>query len=164
MWLRNDVEFTSDMIGDYVGFVYIITDLINDKKYVGKKLFESKRTLPPLKGKTRKRKVTKESDWMSYYGSSEELMLLVEANGAESFKREILHLCHSRGEMSYMELFEQVKRNALLSDDYYNGICQVKIHRNHVKNINPDDLDFCSGRSAIEPSQNQRRSSDSEGK
>jgi hypothetical protein len=67
MWLRNDVEFTSDMIGDYVGFVYIITDLTNNKMYVGKKLFESKRTLPPLKGKTRKRKVTKESDWMSYY-------------------------------------------------------------------------------------------------
>jgi len=138
------------MIGEYVGFVYIITDLTNSKMYVGKKLFKSKRTLPPLKGKTRKRKVVKESDWMSYYGSSEELMLLVEANGAESFKREILHLCHSRGEMSYMELFEQVKRNALLRDDYYNGICQVKIHRSHVKNINPDDLDFCDDRCAVE--------------
>jgi hypothetical protein len=135
MWLRNDVEFTSDMIGDYVGFVYIITDLTNNKKYVGKKLFESKRTLPPLKGKTRKRKVTKESDWMSYYGSSEELMLLVEANGADSFKREILHLCHSRGEMSYLEAKEQFDRGVLLSNDYYNGIIQVKIHKSHVKRL-----------------------------
>jgi serine/threonine protein kinase len=135
MWLRNDVEFTSDMIGDYVGFVYIITDLTNNKKYVGKKLFESKRTLPPLKGKTRKRKVTKESDWMSYYGSSEELMLLVEANGAESFKREILHLCHSRGEMSYLEAKEQFDRGVLLSSDYYNGIINCKIHKSHVKRL-----------------------------
>ena len=135
MWLRNDVEFTSDMIGDYVGFVYIITDLTNNKKYVGKKLFESKRTLPPLKGKTRKRKVTKESDWMSYYGSSEELMLLVEANGADSFKREILHLCHSRGEMSYLEAKEQFDREVLLSTDYYNGIINCKIHKSHVKRL-----------------------------
>jgi hypothetical protein len=135
MWLRDDVEFTSDMIGDYVGFVYIITDLTNNKKYVGKKLFESKRTLPPLKGKTRKRKVTKESDWMSYYGSSEELMLLVEANGADSFKREILHLCHSRGEMSYLEAKEQFDREVLLSADYYNGIINCKIHKSHVKRL-----------------------------
>jgi hypothetical protein len=123
------------MIGDYVGFVYIITDLTNNKKYVGKKLFESKRTLPPLKGKTRKRKVTKESDWMSYYGSSEELMLLVEANGADTFKREILHLCHSRGEMSYLEAKEQFDRGVLLSDDFYNGIINCKIHKSHVKRL-----------------------------
>jgi hypothetical protein len=135
MWLRNDVEFTSDMIGDYVGFVYIITDLTNNKRYVGKKLFESKRTLPPLKGKTRKRKITKESDWMSYYGSSEELMLLVESNGTETFKREILHLCHSRGEMSYLEAKEQFDRGVLLSDDYYNGIINCKIHKSHVKRL-----------------------------
>ena len=96
MWLLGTTEFTSEMIGEYVGFVYIITDLTSSKMYVGKKLFSSKRTLPPLKGKTRKRKVIKESDWMSYYGSSEELMTLVESNGPESFKREILHLCHSR--------------------------------------------------------------------
>ena len=123
------------MIGDYVGFVYIITDLINDKKYVGKKLFESKRTLPPLKGKTRKRKVTKESDWMSYYGSNEALMLLVETDGAEFFRREILHLCHSRGEMSYLEAKEQFDRGVLLSDDYYNGIINCKIHKTHVKRL-----------------------------
>jgi hypothetical protein len=135
MWILNGVEFTSGMIGDHVGFVYMITNLTNNKKYVGKKLFESKRTLPPLKGKTRKRKVTKESDWMTYYGSSEELMLLVETNGPESFKREILHLCRSRGEMSYLEAREQFDRHVLLSDDYYNGIINLKCHRNHVKGL-----------------------------
>ena len=135
MWLLGTTEFTSEMIGEYVGFVYIITDLTSSKMYVGKKLFSSKRTLPPLKGKTRKRKVIKESDWMSYYGSSEELMTLVENNGPESFKREILHLCHSRGEMSYLEAKEQFDREVLLSDYYYNGIINCKIHKSHVKRL-----------------------------
>jgi hypothetical protein len=137
MWLLGTTEFTSEMIGEYVGFVYIITDLTSSKMYVGKKLFSSKRTLPPLKGKTRKRKVIKESDWMSYYGSSEELMTLVENNGPKSFKREILHLCHSRGEMSYLEAKEQFDREVLLSDDYYNGIINCKIHKSHVKRLKP---------------------------
>ena len=137
MWLLGTTEFTSEMIGEYVGFVYIITDLTSSKMYVGKKLFSSKRTLPPLKGKTRKRKVIKESDWMSYYGSSEELMTLVENNGPESFKREILHLCHTRGEMSYLEAKEQFDREVLLSDDYYNGIINCKIHKSHVKRLKP---------------------------
>src|SRR6056300_1170701 len=99
MWYYGEEAFTSDMIEDYVGFVYVITDLSNDKKYVGKKLFVSKRRLPPLKGKTRKRVVTKESDWQSYFGSSEEVKQLVEERGSEAFHREILHLCNSKGEM-----------------------------------------------------------------
>lgn len=140
MWYYNGDEFTSEMIGDYIGFVYIITDLSNDKKYVGKKLFQSKRRLPPLKGKTRKRVVIKESDWMDYFGSSEEVKAILEENGRDNFKREILHLCESKGVMSYLELYEQITRHVLLRDDYYNGIVQAKIHKSHVKNISKDDL------------------------
>jgi len=135
MWTLNEVEFTSEMIDKYVGFVYVITQLHNGKKYVGKKLFQSKRTLPPLKGKTRKRKVTRESDWMTYYGSSEEVKLLVEEQGPTAFKREIIHLCNSRGEMGYLEAKEQFDREVLLSDEYFNGIINCKIHRNHVKGL-----------------------------
>lgn len=164
MWTYNGEEFTSDMIEDYVGFVYIITNLETNMKYVGKKLFMSTRRLAPLKGKTRKRKVVKESDWMSYYGSSEEVKTLVEELGVNSFKREILHLCNKKGEMSYLELYEQVVRNALMSDDYYNGIVQAKIHRSHVKNINPNSLKFCNCQNASEALDCQRQSSDSEDK
>lgn len=135
MWLYNGSEFTSEMIGDYTGFVYIITDLSNNKKYVGKKLFQSKRKLPPLKGKTRKRTKIIESDWMDYFGSSEEVKLIVEEKGVANFKREILHLCNTKGEMSYLEAKEQFDRNVLLSDEYYNGIINCKIHRTHVKNL-----------------------------
>lgn len=135
MWYYNGDEFTSEMIGDYIGFVYIITDLSNDKKYVGKKLFQSKRRLPPLKGKTRKRVVIKESDWMDYFGSSEEVKVILEENGRDNFKREILHLCESKGVMSYLEAKEQFDRDVLLSEDYYNGIINCKIHRTHVKSL-----------------------------
>lgn len=135
MWHYENVEFTSEMIEDYIGFVYVICELSSSKKYVGKKLFKSKRKLPPLKGKTRKRTVIKESDWMDYYGSSEEVKALVETLGASNFHREILHLCMSKGEMSYLEAKEQFDRDVLLSSEYYNGIINCKIHRNHVKRL-----------------------------
>ena len=135
MWYYQDKEFTSEMIGDHIGFVYIITDKSNDKKYVGKKLFKSKRRLPPLKGKTRRRTKVVESDWMDYFGSSEEVKMLVEEHGRDNFHREILHLCDTKGVMSYLEAKEQFDRNVLLDDSYYNGIIQCKIHRSHVKNL-----------------------------
>jgi hypothetical protein len=135
MWLYNGEEFTSEMIGDYVGFVYIITDKTNGKKYVGKKIFKSKRKLQPLKGKTRRRTKVVESDWQDYFGSSDEVKLLVEERGKENFVREILHLCNTKGEMGYIEAKEQFDRNVLLDDTYYNGIIQCKIHRSHVKSL-----------------------------
>ena len=131
-WIYLDEPFASDDIGDYIGFVYLLTDQY-DKKYVGKKLFLSKRRLPPLKGKTRRRTKITESDWKTYYGSSEEVQSLMESGTL--FKREILHLCKTKGELSYMELKEQMDRQVLLRDDYYNGIIQVKIHKSHVRGL-----------------------------
>jgi hypothetical protein len=135
MWFLGDTEFTSDMIGEYVGFVYIITMKDTGKKYLGKKLFVSRRKLAPLKGKTRKRTVVKESDWMTYYGSSEEVKLLVEELGPDNFHREIVHLCNKRGEMSYLEAKLQFDYGVLLSDDWMNGIIQLKCHKSHVKGL-----------------------------
>jgi hypothetical protein len=135
IWNYKDKEFTSDMIEDYIGFVYCVTDLANGKKYIGKKNFWSIRKLPPLKGKTRRRTKKTESDWMKYYGSSEEVKTLVEQSGGERFKREILRLCQSKGEMNYMEMYEQVTRNVLFRDDYYNEFIGVKIHSKHVASL-----------------------------
>lgn len=134
-WLLNGKPFTSDEIGDNIGFVYIITDLSTNKKYIGKKLFVSRRRLPPLKGKTRKRTKVVESDWKVYYGSSDEVKNLVEENGIDNYKREIIHLCKKKGELGYLELYEQIVRHALLDDEYHNGIVQAKIHRSHVKDL-----------------------------
>jgi hypothetical protein len=134
MWYYQGKDFESDMIEDgCVGFVYEITDLRNGKKYIGKKGFWSKRSLPPLKGKKRRRTVIKESDWKEYYGSSEEVKSLVEDVGRENFQREILRLCYSKGEMSYYEAKIQFERDVLLRDDYYNEFIGCKIHSKHLK-------------------------------
>jgi hypothetical protein len=132
-WTYKGQLFESNQIEEYVGFVYLITDLSNNKKYVGKKNFWSIRRLPPLKGKTRKRTVKKESDWQDYFGSSEQVKLLVESQGRNNFKREILHLCSTKGLMSYLEAKEQFEREVLFSDEYYNEFIGCKIHSKHVK-------------------------------
>ena len=131
-WTYQGQPFTSDMIGDNIGFVYQITNLNNGKKYIGKKWFWSTKKLPPLKGKKRKRTVKKESDWMKYFGSSEEVKLLVEQHGEDNFQREILRLCKTKGECTYYEAKLQFDFDVLLRDDYYNEFIGCKIHSKHL--------------------------------
>ena len=110
-----------------IGFVYLITNLTTGRKYIGKKLAQFKRTKPPLKGKKRKRKTTVESDWRDYWGSSESLQADVATLGPEQFTREIIYYCKSRSELSYLEAKEQFDRCVLETDDYYNGIINVRV-------------------------------------
>ena len=112
---------------EYVGFVYLITNLTNGKKYVGKKLAKFKVTKNPLKGKKNKRRSTKESDWKDYWGSSDKLNEDVQTLGPNNFTREILYYCTSRGELSYLEAKEQFDREVLKTDEYYNGIINVRV-------------------------------------
>ena len=112
---------------EYIGFVYLITNLTNNKKYIGKKLAKFKVTKKPLKGKKNKRRSTKESDWRDYWGSSDTLNADVENLGPQNFTREILYYCTSRGELSYLEAKEQFDRRVLETDEYYNGIINVRV-------------------------------------
>ena len=112
---------------DCEAFVYLITNLTDNKKYVGKKLAKFKTTKNPLKGRKNKRRGTKESDWRTYWGSNAHLVDDVLRLGEHRFTREILHYCPSRGVASYLEAQEQFERKVLETDDYYNGIINVRI-------------------------------------
>ena len=131
MWYYRN-ELYNEAPKEYMGFVYLITDTVANKKYIGKKLFWNKRKLKPLKGKLRKRIQIVESNWKSYYGSNEQLQQLVEESDSVRFEREILHLCEKKGIMGYLEAREQFDRNVLLSDEYYNEFIGCKIHSKHV--------------------------------
>lgn len=120
-------KIVKEISEEYVGFVYLITNLTNNKKYIGKKLAKFKVTKKPLKGKKNKRRSTKESDWRDYWGSSDNLNADVEHLGPENFTREILYYCTSRGELSYLEAKEQFDREVLKTDEYYNGIINVRV-------------------------------------
>jgi hypothetical protein len=131
MWLYENTEFTT-VPDNIVGFVYLITNLQTGKQYIGKKLFtKSKRV--QRKGKTKKQRV--ESDWRSYYGSNKELLHDVATLGHEHFKRDILHLCTSRGACSYHEARLQFEYGVLeFPEKYYNTWIMCRIHRKHLLN------------------------------
>lgn len=114
-WLYNDAVFIPPDPNPYEGFIYIIENLSNGKKYIGKKHFWSRR-----KNKKTNRRVTRDSDWREYYGSSDDLTKDIEALGKEHFKRTILHLCVYKKQMTFLEQKEQWEHNVLLRDDYYN--------------------------------------------
>ena len=125
-WTYNGKEIES-IPDEYEGFVYLITNLTNNRKYVGKKLARFKTTKPPLKGKKNKRRGFKESDWQTYWGSSDRLNEDIATLGEDKFSREILYFCKSRAEMSYIEAREQFDRRVLETDEYYNGIINVRV-------------------------------------
>ncbi len=128
MWLFEDNEFVPPE--NALGFVYMITDTSTGRWYVGKKLlFFTKTKYRKIKGKRKRIREMVESDWREYWSSSRSLQEDIEKYGKDRFKREILHVCYSKSELSYMELKEQVLRGALETDLSYNGIIQVRIGR-----------------------------------
>ena len=112
--------------------MYLITNLADNRKYIGKKLAQFKRSRKPLKGRKNKRRYTVESDWQDYYGSSDALTADVELLGKDKFKREIMFWCASKSELSYIEAREQFAHRVLESKDWYNGHIQVRVHQKGI--------------------------------
>lgn len=111
-------------VEDFVGFVYLITDPFGNR-YIGKKQLWTYQKMPPLKGKKRNRRQWKPMNWQSYWSSSNPIKAM-RKDYPDGWKREVLHLCLSKWEMSYLESKEILQRDALLRDDYYNG--EVRVH------------------------------------
>jgi hypothetical protein len=132
-WTYKGESFTEDLIGDNYGFVYCIKNLTSGKKYIGKKFFYSSRT-KQVKGKKKKFKVS--SDWLTYFGSNEELKKDVMTNGKDTFTREIIHLCKTKGLCGYLEAKEQFVNGVLENEDYYNTWIMVRVRKSHIKDLN----------------------------
>ena len=121
-WTYQGSTFTSDDIGDFFGYVYCITNIESGKKYIGRKYFTQRR-----KPRGGKRRITSESDWKRYYGSSDELKSDVKRLGKENFRREIISLHTTLGKVNYEETRQLFLHDVLteaLADgtpSYYNS-------------------------------------------
>jgi hypothetical protein len=139
VWLYENSEI-SELPEDCVGFVYLITNKLSGRKYIGKKLAKFSKTtyrVVKLKNGNKKRKKIRskiDSDWQLYYGSNDQLNRDIQELGSDNFTREILFYCKSKAECSYIEAREQFNHRVLESDDYYNGQIVCRIHGSHIKN------------------------------
>jgi hypothetical protein len=138
-WLYKNTQIET-LPEDCVGFVYVITNNVSGRKYIGKKLAKFSKIsykVVKLKNGNKKRKKIRsktDSDWQLYYGSNDQLNRDILAHGADNFTREILFYCTSKAACSYIEAREQFNHRVLESDDYYNGQIVCRIHGSHIKN------------------------------
>lgn len=130
MWLMKDIEVKEeDIDGKAIGFIYILTNTENGRKYIGKKLL-TKAGYKVVKGK--RKKIRKPSDWQDYYSSSPEIKALIEERGKSLFKREVLLFCYSKSELNYFEEKLQYVYSVLESNDWYNSNIRARIFKKNI--------------------------------
>jgi len=136
MWLYNGevIESIEQMPQNTFGFIYQATYIPTNEKYLGKKVLYFNRTLPPLKGMKRKRKVVKESDWQTYYGSHEKIKSLLKENKQDDFQREILEFSFNKKHLTYLETKYLFCNNVLENEEYINDNILGKFFRKDLVN------------------------------
>lgn len=128
--LKSQLEWDNNAFG----FVYLITNLTNNKKYIGCKMLQKVIKRKPLKGKKNKRYETVESDWKTYTSSSNELNKDIESLGKENFKFEIIDFAYSKSHLKYLEAKYQFDNDVLLSENWYNGIINLRVGKIKINN------------------------------
>lgn len=112
-----------------MGFIYRITDTVLNKDYIGKKQITKIERKPPLKGKVRKRKVVKQTDWKTYTSSCNQMKIEIFKRGKDDFKFEILQFVDTKWELAFFELYHQIQENVMFREDSYNGIINVRLSK-----------------------------------
>lgn len=138
MWLYNNevIKGIEQIPQNAFGFIYQSTYIPTNEKYLGKKVLYFNKTLPPLKGFKRKRKVVKESDWLTYYGSHEKIKILLKENKHNNFKREILEFAFNKKHLTYLETKYLFCNNVLENEEYINDNILGKFFRKDLVNPN----------------------------
>jgi hypothetical protein len=136
MWNYKEsiVESIEQMPEGTYGFIYEVTHQPTGRRYIGKKVLEFNRTLPPLKGTKKKRKVVKESDWKTYYGSHKEIVGLIKEGKQEEFTREILQYVNSKKLLTYFECKYLFIKEVLEGNNYINDNILAKFYRKDFYN------------------------------
>lgn len=134
MWLYKGKKFTQEDAEGYQAFVYIIRNHVDNRAYIGKKTFIKTRRKKSVRRKNRK-VVKSASDWQSYWGSNKALQEDVKRLGEENFSREIVHLCKTKAEASYVELSFQMGQRVLESDYWYNDWIMCRIRKEHLNGL-----------------------------
>ena len=130
-WTYNGQLITEieDMPENTYGFIYEVFHKPSGKKYLGKKVLHFNRTLPPLKGMKRKRKVVKESDWRTYFGSHAEIKQLIKEEKQDEFERRILQFVPTKKLLTYYECKYLFINEVLEHDEYINDNILAKFYR-----------------------------------
>lgn len=149
-WLYNNDTVNSDNIPENsVGFVYLITHNPTGRYYIGKKLLSSvrktkigKRELANIKADKKangvggrlptKKVVKKDSDWMTYFSSNDEIKGMVKEGKSEEFTREILRWCSTKKSLSYWEVWYQFKYDVLSDEKSFNNNIMGSYYRKDV--------------------------------
>jgi hypothetical protein len=135
-WKYKGKDINScEIATDSVGFVYLITNLNNNRKYIGRKLLTMASTETKLlkNGNKKKVKCRKESDWLNYHGSCKELKDDILKIGNDYFEREILLFCNSVSTLNYEEAYYQMINRVLESDEYYNSNIMIRAYKQNIK-------------------------------
>jgi hypothetical protein len=127
MWIYNNEPLTQ-IPEKAIGFVYLITNETNNKKYIGKKIFHFQKT---VQKNLKKKKIKVESDWQTYTGSNDDLNHDIKTTNP-TLKKEILEICYSKSSLSYVEARYQFQTNCILDTSYYNNWISVRVTRKHL--------------------------------